>query len=178
MRDFQQGAGLTVGGVVGPNTWAALPDGGPMPTLQRGSHGDVVRDLQRVLQEQAPPVGDGAGGDRRASSARPPRPLRALQTWGHLTGDGVVGDQTWSVSLHAASATLESAVGLQYVKVLTGAGLAASPLAAVASSPSERRRSGTATWPVSSSEARAFLLVQEARWTYRRRPNRVERPRR
>jgi len=27
----------------------------------------------------------------------------------------VVGDQTWSVSLHAACATLETAVGLQYV---------------------------------------------------------------
>jgi hypothetical protein len=31
-----------------------------------------------------------------------------------VTADGVVGDQTWAVSLHAASATLESAVGLQY----------------------------------------------------------------
>jgi hypothetical protein len=29
----------------------------------------------------------------------------------------VVGDQTWAVSLHAASATLETAVGLQYVVV-------------------------------------------------------------
>ena len=29
--------------------------------------------------------------------------------------DGVVGDQTWSVSLHAASATLESAVGLNFI---------------------------------------------------------------
>jgi hypothetical protein len=29
--------------------------------------------------------------------------------------DGVVGDTTWSVSLHAASATLESVVGLQFV---------------------------------------------------------------
>ena len=29
--------------------------------------------------------------------------------------DGVVGDQTWSVSLHAASATLETAVGLNFV---------------------------------------------------------------
>jgi hypothetical protein len=27
----------------------------------------------------------------------------------------MVGDQTWSVSLHAASATLETAVGLQFV---------------------------------------------------------------
>jgi len=32
-----------------------------------------------------------------------------------VPADGVVGDSTWSVSLHAASATLESKVGLQYV---------------------------------------------------------------
>jgi len=29
--------------------------------------------------------------------------------------DALVGDQTWAVSLHAASATLESAVGLNFV---------------------------------------------------------------
>jgi hypothetical protein len=32
-----------------------------------------------------------------------------------VTVDGVVGDQTWSVSLHAAGATLETAVGLNFV---------------------------------------------------------------
>jgi hypothetical protein len=31
------------------------------------------------------------------------------------TRRGIVGDRTWSVSLHAASATLETQVGLQYV---------------------------------------------------------------
>ena len=34
---------------------------------------------------------------------------------GGVAQDGVVGDQTWAVSLHAASATLETAVGLQFV---------------------------------------------------------------
>jgi hypothetical protein len=38
----------------------------------------------------------------------------AFQAWGGVAQDGVVGDQTWSVSLHAASATLETAVGLQF----------------------------------------------------------------
>jgi peptidoglycan hydrolase-like protein with peptidoglycan-binding domain len=39
VKQFQQGAGLTVevDGIVGPATWAALPDGGPMPMLQEGS---------------------------------------------------------------------------------------------------------------------------------------------
>ena len=41
--------------------------------------------------------------------------VEAFQTWGGVVADGIVGDQTWSVSLHAASATLETAVGLQYV---------------------------------------------------------------
>ena len=39
----------------------------------------------------------------------------AFQAWGGAAKDGVVGDRTWAVSLHAASATLETAVGLQFV---------------------------------------------------------------
>jgi peptidoglycan hydrolase-like protein with peptidoglycan-binding domain len=39
----------------------------------------------------------------------------AFQAWGGVAQDGIVGDQTWAVSLHAASATLETAVGLQFV---------------------------------------------------------------
>ena len=116
VKDFQQGAGLTVDGIVGPMTWAALPDGGPMPTLQEGSRGDVVRSLQRVLtngavgQWQTTPQGvDGVFGPHTRAS------VVAFQRWGGVTADGIVGDQTWSVSLHAASATLETQVGLQYV---------------------------------------------------------------
>jgi peptidoglycan hydrolase-like protein with peptidoglycan-binding domain len=43
--DFQSGAGLTPDGIVGPLTWAALPDGGPMPVLSEGSTGAVVSSL-------------------------------------------------------------------------------------------------------------------------------------
>jgi peptidoglycan hydrolase-like protein with peptidoglycan-binding domain len=117
VREFQQASNLTVDGIVGPNTWAKLPDGAPMPTLRRGSHGNVVRDLQRVLENGAsgqwatgPGAIDGQFGPNTEAS------VRAFQTWGEVTSDGVVGDQTWSVSLHAASATLESAVGLQYIE--------------------------------------------------------------
>ncbi len=53
VEEFQEGAGLVVDGVVGPATWNALPDGGPMPTLQQGSHGDAVRGLQTVLTNGA-----------------------------------------------------------------------------------------------------------------------------
>ena len=53
VKQFQQGAGLTVDGIVGPATWAALPDGGPMPTLQEGSTGPVVNSLQTLLTNGA-----------------------------------------------------------------------------------------------------------------------------
>jgi peptidoglycan hydrolase-like protein with peptidoglycan-binding domain len=116
VKDFQQGAGLTSDGIVGPLTWNALPDGGPMPTLQQGSSGGVVRSLQTLLTNGAPgqwnttPQGiDSNFGPHTEAS------VKAFQTWGGVTADGVVGDQTWSVSLHAASATLESAVGLNFV---------------------------------------------------------------
>ena len=113
---FQQGSGLTVDGIVGPQTWQALPDGGPMPTLQQGSTGDIVRSLQSILTNGAPsqwnvtPQGvDGNFGPHTRSS------VEAFQRWGAVTVDGIVGEQTWDVSLHAMSSTLESAVGLQYV---------------------------------------------------------------
>jgi peptidoglycan hydrolase-like protein with peptidoglycan-binding domain len=116
VKFFQSGSGLTADGIVGPLTWNALPDGGPMPTLSEGSSGAVVSSLQTLLTNGAPgqwittPNGiDGIfGPDTKAS-------VKAFQTWGGVTADGVVGDQTWAVSLHAASATLETAVGLNFV---------------------------------------------------------------
>ena len=115
VKQFQQGTGLVVDGTVGPLTWAALPNGAPMPTLREGSTGAVVRSLQQVLSNgasgawnTAPGAIDGNFGANTKAS------VKAFQTWGGVTADGVVGDQTWAVSLHAASATLETAVGLQY----------------------------------------------------------------
>ena len=114
VRAFQQGAGLAVDGIVGPLTWAALPAGGPMPLLQVGSTGAVVSSLQTVLANGAssgwpsPGAIDGDFGPVTRAS------VEGFQTWGGVASDGIVGDQTWSVSLHAASATLESAVGLSF----------------------------------------------------------------
>ena len=116
VKSFQEGAGLLVDGIVGPLTWNALPDGGPMPVLREGSSGALVQSLQRVLANGAPgewgttPQGiDGIFGPHTKAS------VEAFQAWGGVAVDGVVGDQTWSVSLHAASATLETAVGLNFV---------------------------------------------------------------
>ena len=116
VKDFQQGAGLVTDGVVGSLTWAALPDGGPMPILEEGASGNVVKSLQQVLTAGAagawntgPGAIDGKFGPATKAS------VKAFQTWGSVPADGIVGDQTWSVSLHAASATLETRVGLQFV---------------------------------------------------------------
>lgn len=117
---FQQGASLKTDGVVGAATWAKLPDGRPMPVLPQGSTGPVVESLQRVLAEGAPgrwelPPGDidGTFGRRTAES------VKALQQWGKVTADGVVGDQTWAISLlPVAGGTLESAVGTEHVSSL------------------------------------------------------------
>jgi peptidoglycan hydrolase-like protein with peptidoglycan-binding domain len=116
VKEFQQGAGLVEDGIVGPLTWNALPDGGPMPTLKEGSTGDVVSSLQTVLTNGADgqwvtlPLGiDGEFGPNTRAS------VEAFQTWAGVNADGIVGDQTWSVSLHAAGATLESAVGFSFV---------------------------------------------------------------
>ena len=115
VKDFQQGAGLTVDGVVGPLTWAGLPDGGPMPTLQQGSSGEVVKSLQNVLSNGASDWGTAPGPIDGDFGPKTKASVIAFQKWGGVTPDGIVGDQTWAVSLHAASATLETAVGLNFV---------------------------------------------------------------
>lgn len=116
VKAFQEAAGLAVDGTVGPDTWAALPAGGPMPTLKQGSTGLVVARLQNVLTNGAPgqwtttpgPIDEHFGTKTKKA-------VKAFQTWAGVRSDGIVGDRTWAVSLHALSATLESTVGLDFV---------------------------------------------------------------
>ena len=115
VKEFQQGDGLTVDGICGPATWAKLPDGGPMPTLEQGSQGPVVRSLQQVLTNGDGEWGTGPRGVDGVFGPHTKASVEAFQTWGGVGRDGIVGDATWSVSLHAASATLETEVGLEYV---------------------------------------------------------------
>jgi peptidoglycan hydrolase-like protein with peptidoglycan-binding domain len=89
VKQFQQGAGLTVDGIVGPATWAALPDGGPMPTLQVGSTGAVVSSLQTLLTNGPPgqwnttPQGiDGKYGPHTKAPFWPFRPGAASRRTG------------------------------------------------------------------------------------------------
>ena len=65
VKDLQQGAGLVVDGIVGPLTWEALPNCGPMPLLKEGASGDVVRALQTVLTNGAPGQWPPPQGNRR-----------------------------------------------------------------------------------------------------------------
>jgi peptidoglycan hydrolase-like protein with peptidoglycan-binding domain len=113
--NFQKGDSLTPDGVVGPITWNALPDGGPMPLLAVGSQGNVVTHLQTILTNGASQWGTGPQGIDGDFGPHTSASVEAFQKWGGVSVDGVVGDQSWSVSLHAASATLESAVGLNFV---------------------------------------------------------------
>jgi len=114
--NFQNHDHLSADGIVGPITWGALPNGGPMPLLSEGSTGQIVSDLQNLLTNDAPtrwgvtPQGvDGDFGPHTRAS------VEAFQKWGKVGVDGVVGDQTWSVQLLPAIATLETGVGLKYV---------------------------------------------------------------
>jgi len=115
VKGFQGGMGLAEDGVVGPLTWHALPDGGPMPLLAEGSSGAVVRRLQEVLTigeddwGVSPQGVDGDFGPHTRAS------VKAFQAWGGVDVDGIVGDQTWAVSMEALSATLETIVGLDFV---------------------------------------------------------------
>src|SRR5699024_1642916 len=97
---FQEGAGLDVDGIVGDDTWAALPNGGPMPLLKAGSKGDVVRDLQEVLISgsedgdwPSPGEADGDFGAETEAS------VEGFQEWGAAAGRAV-----WSVPVCGAEA--------------------------------------------------------------------------
>ncbi|MDX6679320.1 MAG: hypothetical protein QOE31_3372 [Solirubrobacteraceae bacterium] len=61
------------------------------PTLERGSKGDDVKDLQEALIELdfKPGEVDGVFGIYTESA------LRSFQAWAKLAADGVVGPRTW-----------------------------------------------------------------------------------
>ncbi len=118
VKDFQQSKGLTVDGIVGPATWAALPSyREASPELREGSKGPVVAWLQKALSgadvvvEFTPYGGaiDGIFGPMTATA------VQALQSWAGIGADGVVGDDTWFVWMTPGSAqqlTVEGACGL------------------------------------------------------------------
>lgn len=103
MEQFQRSWGLTVDGVVGSATWAALGGSRPQPpTLTQGARGPVVEKLQFVLNEgrggfvpASEPVLalDGDYGPMTAAV------VRGAQQHAGIPVDGQVGLQTWALPL-------------------------------------------------------------------------------
>lgn len=96
VRRFQQESRITVDGVVGPQTWAALDEMAesvPEPdspaqrrVLRRGMQGDDVKIVQRLLMVAA----DGDFGAITEAA------VKSFQRGAGLTVDGIVGPQTWA----------------------------------------------------------------------------------
>ena len=81
--ELQQGESLTHDGVVGPLTWQALPDGGPVSLLAEGSTGVVVANLQSVLT-----VHPASGARRRRGSTETTVRTTAPSWWHSEPGEG------------------------------------------------------------------------------------------
>jgi len=114
VKDFQQGASLTVDSVVGPITWQALPADPNTPVLARGALGSVVTALQKGLKKYSTPATDpdAVDGD---FGPKTEAAVRAYQQDRGVDVDGIVGDQTWWAPAGAAGATLASLSGLTTV---------------------------------------------------------------
>ena len=97
---FQKQYDLTVDGIVGSKTWAILDtidagehDKNVRPTVRRGSTGEDVKDLQKILNlTVANPklVVDGIFG------AKTEEAVKKFQTEYGLVVDGIVGQATWA----------------------------------------------------------------------------------
>jgi hypothetical protein len=105
LDNFEAYASVLVGGST-PNE----PGPGPTPTpteddvqvetVQEGSNGKIVKNVQAILNTQAGAglVVDGAFGNITKGA------VEAWQSFWHLTVDGVVGPQTWSTLINVGGA--------------------------------------------------------------------------
>jgi hypothetical protein len=85
---FQSSRGLSVDGIVGPQTWPQL-----IIQVQQGSNGDAVRAVQSQIHsrgDHAQTVVDGTFGPITNDE------VRAFQALLGLSVDGIVGSQTWN----------------------------------------------------------------------------------
>jgi peptidoglycan hydrolase-like protein with peptidoglycan-binding domain len=113
VRRFQETRGLTVDGIVGPLTWAALPLKEPAPQIAHGAGGGTVAALQEVLARIPEPTNayyqqpvDGDFGPATETA------VRRYQADRDLTQDGVVGEQTWLSAVSLPGETLDVSAGV------------------------------------------------------------------
>ncbi len=105
VEQFQRDSHLTVDGIVGPATWAALGgDGAQPPTLASGSHGSVVEKLQTALNEGRGSFAPGSNPVLAVDGLYGPQTTTAVegaQKHGGIHADGITGLQTWALPIDA-----------------------------------------------------------------------------
>lgn len=89
VKAFQQEHGLTVDGIVGPQTWLKLA-----VTLREGDAGEAVIALQRQLIAHGKVVTDDSEFGPQTATA-----VEAFQQSKGLVVDGIVGPETWQALL-------------------------------------------------------------------------------
>jgi lysozyme family protein len=90
VRSFQRSHNLDADGIVGPKTWAALPEA--PPTVQMGDEGEQVRRVQQALNRTTEVAIDMDGIYGQGTWAA----VRRFQRSHNLDADGIVGLETWA----------------------------------------------------------------------------------
>jgi peptidoglycan hydrolase-like protein with peptidoglycan-binding domain len=115
-KEFQQSAGLTVDGIVGPLTWGALESGYSMPpTLSEGLQSPVVEKLQQTYNDgrgQFAPASDPVLATDGIYGPITRWVTETVQGANGVAVDGIVGLQTWAIRVHAANEMIASVCGV------------------------------------------------------------------
>ena len=117
VEKFQQDKKLSVDGIVGPETWAALGgDTAAPPTRASGSSGSVVEKLQESLNKGrgtfAPTSNpvltiDGQYGPQTQAA------VEGTQKEAKISADGVVGLGTWAIPVQSGGDALANWCGVR-----------------------------------------------------------------